>query len=307
MKKILSIGVSLACLYIAFQQVDLQKILGAFSNTNIWYVIIAFIITAITFILRSLRWKTLLNAPQSLNLHHYSSATHIGYFFNNILPFRAGDVLRAQLLSNHDKDIKITYLLGSLVGEKIIDIWVIGLFTIILILMGYNTNLLDVKFIIIIIGISFVSSLIIFGRHTLSNKLLLKFPSLKNFVEGYKLVSDNKLSIAGWSMLLWMSFVGYVIVALQAIGIPLTTEQALGLTIISSLVTSLPIAPAAIGTYHLAVIYCLDNLYGFNPEQAQAGAIVMHSIFLLYSIAIGYLYLVSENMSITSITNDSKN
>ena len=306
MKKILSIGVSLACLYIAFQQVDLQKIFDAFSATNIWYVIIAFIITAITFILRSLRWKTLLNAPRSLNLHHYSSTTHIGYFLNNILPFRAGDIFRAQLLSNHDKDIKLTYLLGSLVGEKIIDLWVIGLFTIVLILMGY-TDLFGIQFIITVIGISFVSSLIIFGRHTLSNKLLVNFPSLTNFVEGYKLVSDNKLIIGGWSMLLWISFVGYVIVALQAIGIPLTMEQALGLTIISSLVTSVPIAPAAIGTYHLAVIYCLDNLYGFSPEKAQAGAIIMHSIFLLYSIAIGYLYLVSENMSIASITHDSKN
>ena len=306
MKKIISIGVSLACLYIAFQQVDLQKIFDAFSATNIWYVIIAFIITAITFILRSLRWKTLLNAPRSLNLHHYSSTTHIGYFLNNILPFRAGDIFRAQLLSNHDKDIKLTYLLGSLVGEKIIDLWVIGLFTIVLILMGY-TDLFGIQFIITVIGISFVSSLIIFGRHTLSNKLLVNFPSLTNFVEGYKLVSDNKLIIGGWSMLLWISFVGYVIVALQAIGIPLTMEQALGLTIISSLVTSVPIAPAAIGTYHLAVIYCLDNLYGFSPEKAQAGAIIMHSIFLLYSIAIGYLYLVSENMSIASITHDSKN
>tara|TARA_X000001036_G_scaffold113313_1_gene106163 strand:- start:2754 stop:3674 length:921 start_codon:yes stop_codon:yes gene_type:complete len=306
LKKIISIGVSLACLYIAFQQVDLQKILAAFSATNIWYVIIAFIITAITFILRSLRWKTLLNAPRSLNLHHYSSTTHIGYFLNNILPFRAGDIFRAQLLSNHDKDIKLTYLLGSLVGEKIIDLWVIGLFTIVLILMGY-TDLFGIQFIITVIGISFVSSLIIFGRHTLSKKLLLNFPSLTNFVEGYKLVSDNKLIIGGWSMLLWISFVGYVIVALQAIGIPLTMEQALGLTIISSLVTSVPIAPAAIGTYHLAVIYCLDNLYGFSPEKAQAGAIIMHSIFLLYSIAIGYLYLVSENMSIASITHDSKN
>ena len=306
MRKILSIGVSLACLYIAFQQVDLQKILAAFSATNIWYVIIAFIITAITFILRSLRWKTLLNAPRSLNLHHYSSTTHIGYFINNILPFRAGDIFRAQLLSNYDKDIKLTYLLGSLVGEKIIDLWVIGLFTIVLILMGY-TDLFGVQFIITVIGISFVSSLIIFGRHTLSNKLLLNFPSLTNFVEGYKLVSDNKLIIGGWSMLLWISFVGYVIVALQAIGIPLTMEQALGLTIISSLVTSVPIAPAAIGTYHLAVIYCLDNLYGFSPDKAQAGAIIMHSIFFLYSIAIGYLYLVSENMNIGSITHDNKN
>ncbi len=306
MRKILSIGVSLACLYIAFQQVNLQQVFSALSNTNLSYIIAALIITNVTFILRSLRWRTLLNAPRSLTLNHYSSTTHIGYFLNNILPFRAGDIFRAKLLSNHDRDIKLSYLIGSLVGEKIIDLWVVGLFTIILILLGY-TNLFGIQFILTVIGISFLSSLIIFGRHTLSNTVLRIFPSLTSFVEGYTLVSENKIRLGGWSMLLWISFVAYVILSLKAIGIILTLEQALGLTIISSIVTSLPIAPAAIGTYHLAVIYCLHNLYGINLELAQTGAIIMHSTFLLYSIVVGYIYLVSENMSIASITNDDKN
>ena len=118
MRKILSIGVSLACLYIAFQQVNLQQVFSALSNTNLSYIIAALIITNVTFILRSLRWRTLLNAPRSLTLNHYSSTTHIGYFLNNILPFRAGDIFRAKLLSNHDRDIKLSYLIGSLVGEN---------------------------------------------------------------------------------------------------------------------------------------------------------------------------------------------
>ena len=306
MKKVLSIGVSLACLYIAFQQVDLNQIFSALSNTHLSYVIAALIITNITFFIRSLRWKTLLNSPKSLTLKHYLSTTHIGYFINNILPFRAGDIFRAKLLSNHDKSIKLSYLIGSLVGEKIIDLWVIGLFSVILILLGY-TNLLGVQFIVTVIAISFLSSLIIFGRHSLSSRLLVTFPSLTNFVSGYKLVSENKVRLWSWSMVLWISFVAYVTLSLKAIGIVLTLEQALGLTIISSIVSSFPIAPAAIGTYHLAVIYCLHNLYGINIELAQTGAIVMHSIFLLYSIVVGYIYLLSENLNIGSIVNDDKN
>ena len=306
MKKIFSIGVSLACLYFAFQQVNLLEVFTALSNTNLSFIISALIVTAITFFLRALRWKTLLKNPRYLTLQHYSSSTHIGYFLNNILPFRAGDIFRAKLLSNHDKDIKLSYLIGSLVAEKIIDLWVIGLFTIILILLGY-TNLFGIQFVLTVIAISFVSSLVIFGRQSLSNKLLISFPSLTNFVAGYKLVSENRIRLLSWSMLLWISFVAYVIFSLKAIGINLTIEQSLGLTIISSIVTSLPIAPAAIGTYHLAVIYCLHNLYGFNLELAQTGAIVMHSIFLLYSIVVGYIYLLSENLNIGLIVNDDKN
>ncbi len=304
MRKIFSIGISFVCLYIAFQQFNLDNLSNVLLDSNLSYIILAFIITGATFVLRSLRWQTLLKSPKSLTLHHYSSTTHIGYFLNNILPFRAGDIFRAKLLSNHDKEIKMSYLIGSLVGEKIIDLWMIGLFTIVLIIMGY-TDLFGMHFIFTVIGIAFISSLIIFGRQSLSNRLLIKLPSLSNFIAGYKLVSDNKLKIIGWSVLLWMSFLGYVVATLNAIGISLSIQQALGLTIISSLVTSLPIAPAAIGTYHLAVIYCLHNLYGVPVETAQTSAIIMHSIFLLYSIVVGYLYLMLENLSIKKITSDN--
>lgn len=266
----------------------------------------AFGITGFTFLIRSIRWNTLLGHPSSYTIHHFSSATHIGYFLNNILPLRAGDLVRAKLLSNHDTTIKMSYVIGSLVGEKIIDLWMIGLFTMVLIGFGY-TDVLGTQFTLILVGAYCLSSLIIFGRHTISNKLLQYFPVLENFIDGYKLVSKNKLRLGMWSVLLWITFVVYVSITLQSIGIVLDIQQVLGLTILSSIVTSMPLAPAAIGTYHLTVIYCLNSLYGIDLEKAQSAAIVMHSIFLVYTIILGYIYLLSEGINIKSITNDEKN
>ncbi len=306
MKKILSFAVSLICLYLAFRQVNLNDISTTLSQGKFLYIIYAFGITGLTFLIRAIRWNTLLGHPSSYTIHHFSSATHIGYFLNNILPLRAGDLVRAKLLSNHDTTIKMSYVIGSLVGEKIIDLWIIGLFTMILIGFGY-TDVLGTQFTLIIVGAYCLSSLIIFGRHTISNKLLQYFPVLENFIDGYKLVSKNKLRLGIWSIILWITFVVYVSIALQSIGIVLDIQQVLGLTILSSIVTSMPLAPAAIGTYHLAVIYCLNSLYGIDLEKAQSAAIVMHSIFLVYTIILGYIYLLSEGINIKSITNDEKN
>ena len=306
MKKILSFAVSLICLYLAFRQVNFNDISTTLSQGKFLYVIYAFGITGLTFLIRSIRWNTLLGNPSSYTLHHFSSATHIGYFLNNILPLRAGDLVRAKLLSNHDTTIKMSYVIGSLVGEKIIDLWIIGLFTMVLIGFGY-TGVLGTQFTLILVGSYCLSSLIIFGRHRISNKLLQYFPVLENFIDGYKLVSTNKLRLGMWSVLLWTTFVVYVSIALQSIGIELEIQQVLGLTILSSIVTSMPLAPAAIGTYHLAVIYCLNSLYGIDLEKAQSAAIVMHSIFLVYTIILGYIYLLSEGINIKSITNDEKN
>ena len=305
MKKILSISVATLCLYFAFQQVNLEDINRALFTANLFYVFLATLITFITFILRSIRWRMLLNTPRELSFVQYISSTHIGYFLNNILPFRAGDLGRAQLLSNQSKEIRFSFLVGSLVAEKIIDLWIIGFFSIFIIFSGYQ-DVLGFKFSLIILLLYIITSTIIFGRNSLVNIVQEKFSITRNFIDGYLLVSKNKIKLVGISILLWCSFVVYIYLVLQALNINLTTQQYIGLTIISSIVTSLPVAPAAIGTYHLAVIYCL-SLYDINIDLAQTAAILMHSLFLVYTIIFGYIFLSFEKIDLKTLINDDKN
>ena len=305
MKKILSISVATLCLYFAFQQVNLEDINRALFTANLFYVFLATLITFITFILRSIRWRILLNTPRELSFIQYMSSTHIGYFLNNILPFRAGDLGRAQLLSNQSKEIRFSFLVGSLVAEKIIDLWIIGFFSIFIIFSGYQ-DVLGFKFSLIILLLYIITSTIIFGRNSLVNIVQEKFSITRNFIDGYLLVSKNKIKLVGISILLWCSFVVYIYLVLQSLNINLTIQQYIGLTIISSIVTSLPVAPAAIGTYHLAVIYCL-SLYGINIDLAQTAAILMHSLFLVYTIIFGYIFLSFEKIDLKTLINDDKN
>ena len=305
MRKILSFCVATLCLYFAFKQVNLEDINRAISNSNFYYILIALLTTYITFILRSIRWKILLDSPSNLKLNKYISTTHIGYFLNNILPFRAGDLGRAKLLSNHSNKIRFSFLLGSLVAEKIIDLWMIGFFSIYLIFFGFN-DVLGLTFSLGILLLYIITSLIIFGNNSVVNNIQNKFSITKNFVDGYLLVSKNKLKLGIVSLLLWSSFVVYMVALLKSINIHLSFEQYIGITIITGIVTSLPIAPAAIGTYHLAVIYFL-SLYGIGIEQSQTAAILLHSIFLLYTIILGYIYLSFEKVELKSLIDDNKN
>ena len=305
MKNILSFCVATLCLYFAFNQVNIEDIYRALSGANMIYIIFAFIATFVTFILRSLRWKILLDSPKELKIQKYISTTHVGYFLNNILPFRAGDLARAKLLSNISTNIKFSFLVGSLVAEKIIDLWIIGLFSIFLILFGFN-NVLGLEFSIGILLLYIITSFIIFGNNFLASKIQKQFSITKNFIDGYLLVSKNKVKLGGISILLWCSFVAYMYTLLKSVNIDLSFQQYIGITVITSIVTSLPIAPAAIGTYHLAVIYFL-NLYGIGIDQSQTAAILLHSVFLLYSIILGYIYLSFEKIELKSLINDNKN
>lgn len=305
MKKILSLCVATLCLYFAFNQVNIEDIYRALSNANLNYIFAAFIMTFITFILRSLRWQILLDSPKNLELQTYISSTHIGYFLNNILPFRAGDFARAKLLSNSSNNIKFSFLVGSLVAEKIIDLWIIGLFSIFLILFGFN-NVLGLEFSIGILLLYIITSFIIFGNNFLANKMQKQFSITKNFLDGYLLVSKNKIRLGGISILLWCSFIAYMYILLKSVNIDLSLQQYIGITVITSIVTSLPIAPAAIGTYHLAVIYFL-TLYGIEIDKSQTASILLHSVFLMYTIIFGYIYLSFEKIELKSLINDKKN
>ena len=305
MKKILSFCVATLCLYFAFNQVNIEDIYKALSNANKAYIFAAFTATFITFILRSLRWMILLDSPKDIDLQKYISTTHIGYFLNNILPFRAGDIARAKLLSNNSNNIKFSFLVGSLVAEKIIDLWIVGLFSIFLILFGFN-NVLGLEFTIGILLLYIITSFIIFGNNSLANKIKKQFSITKNFFEGYLLVSKNKIKLGSISLLLWCSFVAYMYTLLKSLNIDLSFQQYVGITVISSIVTSLPIAPAAIGTYHLAVIYFL-TLYGIEIDKSQTAAILLHSVFLLYTIILGYIYLSFEKVELKSLIDDNKN
>ena len=305
MKKILSFCVATLCLYFAFNKVNIEDIYSALSNANLIYIFTAFITTFATFILRSFRWKILLDSPKDLELQKYISTTHIGYFLNNMLPFRAGDLARAKLLSSNSDNIKFSFLVGSLVAEKIIDLWIVGLFSIFLILFGFN-NVLGLELSVAILLLYIITSFIIFGNNSLANKMQKQFSITKNFIDGYLLVSKNKIKLGGISILLWCSFVVYMYMLLKSVNIDLSFQQYIGITVITSIVTSLPVAPAAIGTYHLAVIYFF-NLYGIAIDQSQTAAMLLHSVFLLYTIILGYIYLSFEKIELKSLINDNKN
>ncbi len=305
MKKIFSFCIATLCLYFAFKQINLKDVNTALSGANIYYIFSAFFITYITFILRSLRWTILLDSPKNLPIKKFISTTHICYFLNTILPFRAGDLGRAKLLSNHLHEIKFSFLVGSLVAEKIIDLWIVGLFSIFLIFLGFN-DVFGIEFSLVILLLYIITTLIIFGNNSFVNKIQKQFSITKNFLDGYLLVSKNKFKLGGISILLWCCFVAYMFTLLRSLSIDLSFQQYIGITVITSIVTSLPIAPAAIGTYHLSVIYFL-NLYGVDIEQSQTAAILLHSVFLLYTIILGYIYLSLEKLELKSLINDNKN
>ena len=75
--------------------------------------------------LRALRWKLLLNSSKRFNVNDLYKGQLIGYFGNNILPLRAGELIKAYYIGNKYGKSK-SKIFGSIILERIFDF--LGLF-----------------------------------------------------------------------------------------------------------------------------------------------------------------------------------
>ena len=93
----------------------------AIAKANYWLVVPVFFILSLSHILRSLRWKILLEpmgyTPKFANTFF---AVMIGYLANMAVP-RLGEVLKCTLLSKYEK-IPVEKIVGTIVAERAFDV-----------------------------------------------------------------------------------------------------------------------------------------------------------------------------------------
>jgi glycosyltransferase 2 family protein len=108
-------------LYYSLRGVEWAGIWSIIAAARWEYIAAACAITAFNLLLRSLRWRILLNAEAHLSLGLVFRANMAGYLGNNFLPARAGEVIRSLIVSAHSTLSK-TYALTTALSERLMDV-----------------------------------------------------------------------------------------------------------------------------------------------------------------------------------------
>jgi len=102
----LKIVISVGLMAFLFTQIDLKETLETILGANLWWLLAAFVVFLITFLLRAMRWRALIRdwgvdvALKDLLVWYL-----VGSFFNSVLPTGfGGDVLRVYELSRRVDD-----------------------------------------------------------------------------------------------------------------------------------------------------------------------------------------------------------
>ncbi len=293
-------------------KVNLNHIFNIFSSANLFFIVLSLVMLFFAIILRSLRWKIIINATGfDIPLKDCSLIWLKGYFLGGVTPGRVGDLFRAKFLTD-----KIGISLGksvlSAVIDRLFDILVIfglSVLGILMISQLFGIELFSLHYLFILLVISGLCLYILISRKRTARILSPLFnlfvpPKFKektktNFDEFYKgleLLKERKQQLfasISVGILSWLVVgIGGYLIALS-LSLNISYWYLLVSLAISSIVALLPISISGLGTREATFIF-LFSLINIIPEEAVSFSLLILAWNLLPVLPGAILYLLKR-------------
>ncbi|MGI8927030.1 MAG: lysylphosphatidylglycerol synthase transmembrane domain-containing protein [Tepidiformaceae bacterium] len=163
-------GVAISALFIFlfFRATHPGEIRSALEEVNYWYMAPAIAVLFVAIVFRCLRWSVLMRPVAPIGPWRLLPYAIIGYVANNLLPARAGEVVRAYVLGDRERVSRMATF-GTIAVERLFDGCVLVLM---LLIAGAIVGFEDAKLraIAIASSILFVAAVVAFYVLTLSEQ-----------------------------------------------------------------------------------------------------------------------------------------
>ena len=295
--------VTVVCMYLAVRGVALQDAADALAASDLLWLVPALPVFALAVVMRAVRWWSLFADDQRPPMRAVSYALLIGYFFNNILPARAGEAARVIALSRRAATSKAETA-ATVVVERLFD--VLALLIVLFVCYPWLPE------------ISWLRAAAIFGAFVVAVLLVLVFVVVRydvraihwllsplrrirragmaerleaaaiNGARGLVALRSPAIALRGMALTLasWATLgcSYWILTHAFALDMPLVAGMLVTVAINLSLV--LPSSPAALGVFEAATVVALT---AFDVPQAEAlsYALVLHLLNLLPFVVIG--------------------
>lgn len=294
----LALGVSAALLWWAFREVDFNEALGYLRSVRIPWLLAAVAVATSLFPLRLIRWRLLLRREDGraypwLPLWH---AVAMGFAANNVLPFRAGEVVRT-VAASRLTGARLSTSLASVAVERVFDaLTVVGLLSLALLMPGIPPGFMvagiPVQRVATTAGVLAAAALVAAGlvvafplvaervvrRLIPSDRLALRLVELIGGIRQGLDVLRSPARLAGvgfWSVVLWLMNALSFYLAFRAFDLPVGYVAALIMQGVLAFGIAVPSAPGYVGPFE-AIITTVLAVYGIGPNQAVAYAVCYH-------------------------------
>jgi len=293
---------SLGSLVWALRGAHLSELKADLAEMGWWWVGLAVVADVCVYLWHGLRWQTLLRPVVQLKYWEPVRAIYVGLFANEVLPFRAGEVLRCYLLARNPK-LPLSVSLTSALIERIFDgIW---LSLCIILMLRYTAIPRSLRYLVdgayflgfSVLGVALVLGVIMFRRH----KTRAALAGEKGWRRQLHILIDD-LEIMGHSRSLLASFLQslpYLLLmtvpiygAFRGYGFDLSLGVAFVLMVVLRLGTVVPQAPGNLGLFQVLVRETLEKVFNVVPAEAARFSLVLWGIVTLPLLIGGAISLV---------------
>ena len=314
----LSLILTIVLLYVAFHDVDFNKILAIVYNASLIWIFIFAAVLLFSHFLRALRWKIILNSVKDdTSIKNLFGALMVGYGVNCIIP-RLGEITRAVLVGRWER-LSSSSMFGAVIVERVIDLIFLGLSVIISAFIWqedlYSSfpwlkSTLYISMAGIILFILFIYLVVRFKEHfygiivrtmgRVSGKAADKTAHIfEMLTQGFNSLkgAKNYFLTLGLSILIMLlyalsSYFGFYILFMQNIK-PVSFAMAWVLMSISGIGVVIP-TPGGTGSYH-ALAKSVLMLFGFGEVISLSYAFLTHIISYFMFIIVGTLSFLILN------------
>jgi uncharacterized protein (TIRG00374 family) len=297
----IGLPISLIFLVIAFRGQHPDEIRDALARVDWRLLPPALLLLAAGITLRAFRWHVLLRPVHDIPTRDVFPILLVGYAANNVLPLRAGELVRAWVLEQR-YGVRKTAALATIAVERLCD----GITMLLFVggaaaAIGINAELRHVALVAAaIFAVALIGMVILLIGGSLRDRLLrlalVPLPAplaarvermADSFLAGLGVLSrrGDLALVAGTSVIAWgLEASTYWMVA-RAFGDPLATAMtpvaALLTTAIGNLATLVPSGPGYVGTFEAGVLLALNGALGVGRGLALSYAVLLHVLIWL--------------------------
>ncbi len=310
-------GVSALCLALLLVRVDRHELLDALREVRPGWLIPSLLLLAGALWVRAARWAVILRPVRAISTADAASLLVIGYAANNVLPARAGEVVRSVLFQRRHGGSAVTAL-ATIVVERVFDGAVLAVFLAAVLAGGTTSG--PLRALALIAGAGFTALLLGLaalsawprGVRALIDRILRLAPGglrshldalASKFLDGLVLVRGLKT----WTLVLVLTTLSWVLEAAcyaavgEAFGLGLSPWGYLGICAAANLAIAAPSTAGGIGPYEFFAREVTVAL-GVASGLATAYALVLHAVVLIPVALAGVALLWREQLGLRTLT-----
>jgi uncharacterized protein (TIRG00374 family) len=315
-----AIGLFIAAiaLFLTYSKIDTTEVSATLSESDWPLLLLVPLPLALSYIFRIVRWRILLTPMGKVSSRQAAGPLLAGFMINSLVPARAGEVVRALLLSRKT-GISRSSSLATVVLARLFDGLTLTGMALVALTFLWSQIQPEVRAGLIAAGglyLLVLAAFVLLRLRRRSAMRLLLWPfrragvhfreklerALDSFADGLAVLQSGRelLQVIIATIGVWSMIVLSVVPALYALRLPFLWYYPVLVIILAALGMLIP-TPAGTGTIHAALVFALPVLTTLSSSESGLLALVFHLTQFLPVILVGIIAAVSEGVSTRDI------